>query len=706
MQITHTDIIKRNGRFWISQRLLLAEFPELTETYMRTAARPRYKNTVADCFKKLDTLPDTGSAWRYAKIDGQFYYAYDNIPDKLPAMYKSNLPRPAELENMMQEARENKATSDVETFIKKYAADKQPDYLHCYTGHTKIQQQNLATACAYVEAICAWIREQQYNIKSNDLFNQLSDIFQKEDIPYLPHNYRKLKERLLPVLNGDKAIAESVWLPRADNANAKKYDDAEVESWILNLRDMGQNFTNAFIIRKINELCTLWEKPRPSDRWIGGIMQRPNVEFLTTQNRFGDKSSHGVRHRDSIPLAKAQFAGDCWEVDATRFNIIPHQASAEMVGEAKAKKPQYMFTIQVRDVYSGDIIGVEWDYRENRWAYISALAMAVKETGYLPYELRMDKFPGHNTPEFQNFVADLHARGVKVTFTSKTTGKARLERHFGTLQTVFMQHSEFYYGQGIRSRRRYAHRSEKYLAAISRKAKADGYDFAAATHEGDQIISKYRNTPLSEYSRKYATITKSPRQLHEESEKPNVKLVEARTYSYLFGLKKKLQIVNNGLLFTEIYKTEFIYRITDYNIISRYKEVLVCYDLEDLSFCHLYEVSDSPMKKYLGVAEDNSRAQTFGPDAEGWGSVQKQKAIIADINQLKLAELSMKKAVGDDIVAMLTPGTTNKDVYGDAETFFTNSELMTPVIGKVSARKSNAVQDDDGDMNVDPRSEY
>lgn len=88
------------------------------------------------------------------------------------------------------------------------------------------------------------------------------------------------------------------------------------------------------------------------------------------------------------------------------------------------------------------ILGYSFDYVENSLGWLSAVRMAIQRVGHLPHRLVTDKFPGHNTEEISNFLKLIEKQGTTVIFTSAATGKARLERWFGTLQTVFMQCSE------------------------------------------------------------------------------------------------------------------------------------------------------------------------------------------------------------------------------------------------------------------------
>ncbi len=64
--------------------------------------------------------------------------------------------------------------------------------------------------------------------------------------------------------------------------------------------------------------------------------------------------------------------------------------------------------------------------------------MAVETAGHLPYELAYDRFPGHNTTEWELLFERMKTIGVKLTKTHKATGKAAVERFFGTLQDVIL----------------------------------------------------------------------------------------------------------------------------------------------------------------------------------------------------------------------------------------------------------------------------
>lgn len=95
MNIGQDDIIVRTfqntPKVWLSERFICNELGNDTADYCRKFARPTYKKSVSPCHRTKDILPATGKSWRYARIDGRFYYDYDYIPDRKDTRYRSRL---------------------------------------------------------------------------------------------------------------------------------------------------------------------------------------------------------------------------------------------------------------------------------------------------------------------------------------------------------------------------------------------------------------------------------------------------------------------------------------------------------------------------------------------------------------------------------------------------------------------------------------
>lgn len=95
MNIGQDDIIVRTFQniptVWVSERFICNTLGDNTADYCRKFARPTYKKSVSPCHRTKEVLPVTGKSWRYARIDGRFYYDYDYIPDRKDTQYRTRL---------------------------------------------------------------------------------------------------------------------------------------------------------------------------------------------------------------------------------------------------------------------------------------------------------------------------------------------------------------------------------------------------------------------------------------------------------------------------------------------------------------------------------------------------------------------------------------------------------------------------------------
>lgn len=401
-------------------------------------------------------------------------------------------------------------------------------------------------------------------------------------------------------------------------------------------------------------MCAIAQKNAPSFSWIEHFFADKANKFLTgaARHRSGRK---GANYRDYLPIAGALYAGDCWQMDGTRINFIPHRSED---GSEKS-----LIIIAVRDVHSGDIIGCHFDTKEDRYGYIHALNMAVVETGHLPYELVHDRFPGHNTDEWSIITEKMKREATKVTISSTATSKAHVERCFSTLQDVFMQDFPWYYGQGVQSRHEAAHRSPEYLVSVKKRARREGWDFNAAWRSAMQVVHNYRTTPLSEYSRKNSEVHESPQQLYQVSETPNVNKVDDFTRVELFGTMRKQTIRNNGIIRMRIHKAEYVYKIDDYDIIKHYKKVNVYYDLEDLSKIYLFAPEDSINTHFLCEVQEERAVQVYGPNAdyERLAKMKKKRKEIRERRQQELEEVVAHSAGEVDLLLAAAAPKTSSD---------------------------------------------
>lgn len=675
MNFRHGDIITRNTgdkqTVWVSQRLII-DISGISEKQLRTKLRFNYKNSVQKCYHHHNILPDTGKGWRWAKMPEGFYYDLARIPNRAPQNYRELFGDAQELVRNYEDFLNGTQSTEFETMFKRHLNRVFRTYLEFYNDANEVQRPALAKACAVIDFILE--HKDNYPGTKSKIYKDLEPVLKKLDLQYIPHNHLRLKEKIDELFATESlSIPDIIKLPRTGNTNSMVFDDPELVSWAMQLRNMPKNYSNDYIIRKITDMCELVGKRTPSRRWYGqNIFEQNGTKFLTAKRYGSSRKSH--IHKSYIPFANALFAGDCWEMDATRVNITSHEVEIvnEKTGE-KTKAYKFLMVVAIRDVHSGDILGYSFSHAENHIVYADAIKMAVQKTGYLPYEIVTDRFPGHNTPQITDLFARLEALGVHIEFAFDANRKAGVERFFRTLQQITMPDSDYFYGDGIQSRSLSAFRSPEYIAQIKKEAKKAGFDMYKAVEESTYIIETFRDTLYSKYSRKHSKLNRSPRELHNDSEKPHVIEVSEATISMLFGLKKTVQIRNNGQIVTEILGVKMHYFIGAeyYDIIKNYhtQSVVLSYDIEDLSVVFLWE-KHGHLLKSLCEAEYFEEAQKFGPN-KVMNQVGVAKAREKAIEALK--EQDYQDTIGEENLMLGKYG--KKDHLNTADDYYNNNTI-------------------------------
>lgn len=707
MNFKQGDILVKNPQqgktVWMNQRLII-DVLGVSDDLLRSTMRKRFKQSVQPCHRHHNILPDTGKSWRWAKINGQFYYDLSRIPNRKPTYYRNQFGDAETLVEQYNDAIKGSQKNLFELEFKNYVDGKYRDYLPCYFQHTKLQANALAKACAIIEFTIVSKENHEFKTSAH-IYKLVAQLVDKYDYKYIGKQYRTLQQKVEKVENEGFSISDVIELPRAGNNNAVVYlDDSEIYGWSMQLRACGMNYSNETIIRMVSKQCQLVGKPEPSRRWFGTtIFEQHLTKYLTSAKRFGSGTTRGQAHQSYVPKQSAIHAGDCWQVDATRMNLVSHKRVVTTVdkstGEVKEeKKDGFLFVIAIRDVHSGDVLGYNFDYSENRWSVSQALKMAVLEAGYLPYQIIFDRFPGHNTKEIQTLFENLEALGVKVEISHEANTKAAVERWFGTMQSVFMDGTAYYYGEGVKSRRDNAHRSPEVLKAMRQKANKEKFDFQGAWDECASIVEAYRTTPFSYYSRKHAKVNESPKMLHAKSDKPLVIDLKKHTVSMLFDYKTNFKVKKNGLILKEVLGMELYYQIDDYEVFSRYANVWMSYDLEDLNKVNLFDRNDN-LWLYLGEATLQERPQLYGENPE-YKKLAKIQQKHREIEAKKAAELDGIITLGSE-VPMMMGQYTKKEEAEMTETAYLLEESNTSTISIKKAVGDNLNDSDNDSDDID-----
>jgi hypothetical protein len=705
------DILIKKNQLWLSESYLIGALKGVNEVYLRKVRSDKsYKG------------------WIHNRINGKIYYDYDSIPDKSPNCYKSQLPDYEILRGLSKTQKVAIADEDEVKNIVEAALNRDyVPFMRHYT-ETPLQQKGLAQAAAIIDGITRWLMDNDIPKKNQLSFLEVCERVlkgYKTERFYLPTNNRRLQDKVNELIqlysgnnqsdnedeSGEKYvtilgegpirradISDIIYAPRMGNINKQKFDDAEVKAWIMLLRGSGLNVTNALITRKIRFLCEVNGKGVPSQSWFSEILAKHETKIITASKRWGD----GInlrRYKGYIPHQRPCFAGDCWQMDGTRFNTIAWKVKNEHTGKWVEK---YLMLICIRDVYSGYVLGWSFGLSEDRWMYAQALKMAYERAGHFPNELVSDKFPGHNTEQWIDTRKRLEKSGVKCTITSEASGKAQLERWIGTLQTVFEAESLYYYGEGIRSKRPYAHRHPAYMDRLRKRAQKDGWDAAKSIQEAEVIVERYNATPINYYSKKYRNVAESPQQLYEQSEKPHVVLVPKQA-AYLACCELKEMQIYGDQITTTIDGEEYHYAVSDAAVWLKYPKILMSYDPQDLNTIWLF---DPKTEKYLSEATTIEKVQRYGAGAnmEAHG---KRKAQLKANEALKneLFDILIEPAQGVNEETLLRVGRIQKDLSEAAETQFYELPEALPM-DTVEPTKKVEDESDDFDPRTWGRSQY
>lgn len=584
-----------------------------------------------------------------------------------------------------------------------------------YPGIDNPQLKCLCRAAAVLEETVKWYNQKGISFKDHApvkivakwLKENMEEYF---PIKYIPTYHLNLMEKVKAYAIESKPLNEIIYLPRTGNDNRSSH---KIEKWWKEVaiyhRVKGKNLTQAQIYRKIDEMAVRVKNECPSESTVRQFLYKN--EHLTVQHHSDLNNKRFQRHRSSVPLSRAMYSDDCWEMDGTQVQFIGHLTGNK--GKSGKSETKSLYVIAVRDVYSGAYLGYWYGYSESEHAYRSALKMAVEITGRLPYELRYDQFPGSTSAGWKYLAGEkgipgaLEKHGVKITKTSKSSGKANAERGFYTLQQVFEAEKEQYIGHGIKSSLAHARPTEQYIARTLKTFLNNGWDFDKAWQAHSAVIAAYNQTPMCKYSRKYADLTQSPWDLYQGGIDEAGRAVSPIEISELFWNARSEGIRNNRIEFTDRGKKYRYYIGADEMELLEYqrKNVVLTIRHDPFDFSKIM-VFDGKNGAFLAELTEQADIQTYGKNAD-WESVAKFKEKDKALNDRK------KKALSEydlsEETAVLLPMNTEKIVYNDALTRHAHQNagewMPKKKVSKPAKNLINTGFDDDFDVDEYVRSQ-
>lgn len=456
MQLLPNDILIRNYKdgetLWVSQRLVL-QVCQVTEEYLRTRARALFKKSIQKGYKYGDFLPNTGSAWRWGKVNGTFYYDYDCLPDRKPTYYRSTFGAKHELlqayealqsadKCSKQNQLKNAIQAQVNTFI------DNTDITYYMYGAMVGFNQNQAEQMATGRAWCLWILKQLYNDnfkllginKKQDFYQVCTDMlaplelegFKINSAAYLRNKVnefplsRDLKEQLNFFISGkygnDNAQIVGKY-PLVDESTGQIYQFDIHQAMMFHLY-MNPGGSSKEYIR------SLWERDYCEDvkefdlqpvayRTFCHHLTRFNKSILTAKARHGE--DHYKKHVQTyVTTERLQFAHSLFAGDGSGTINYKYYKTKKVKGkEVRELNTMKLYVILITDVASRNIAG---------WSV--APVGSHKETDVMMKEaVKMAIENGGNQTMFE-FISDNHG-----AFTSKES-KSFLKLAFNKVRTI------------------------------------------------------------------------------------------------------------------------------------------------------------------------------------------------------------------------------------------------------------------------------
>lgn len=519
--------------------------------------------------------------------------------------------------------------------LKKYADIK--------TEHGELRERQLkclSRAAAVLDEVVEWYSTKGLKWKDSSGYETATKWIAEHQklyfpLKYLPMNKVRFKEKVDLMVKEKLAGHEVIKLPRADNDHKVKFDDTvkkEILSLVVRQMISGKGWSNQQIIRMVQKRYTLWEESVPSEATVRRLMNLPKTQAIVNSVRFDDGSKKKQKWRTSTPLARAMFAGDCWEMDGTKVQWD----GFEVDGVRRS-----LYIVACRDVYSGAYLGWSYGLAENSDMYWEALRMAVEITSQLPYELRVDRFS--KTKELDTLFEKMEKLGMKYTEGKVSTSKAMMERGFKTLQEVFESQEKMWIGEGILSGDENSRPTAVYLQASRKRLKSEGWDWDKAWTTHNELMMRYNSTKFSEYSKRFKNIEQSPMQLYETCEKPTTLKLEIWDKPALFWAEQLREIKNYQLVFERRGEKAITFDLNDVqyaHIHTNYPKVTVRYDKETLEEIMLF---DPKTDKHLATIKRFVKIQLYGKDAEFGRNQEYQtnrKALQAELKKQRIETLA------------------------------------------------------------------
>lgn len=283
-----------------------------------------------------------------------------------------------------------------------------------------------------------------------------------ESIPDYIHFSRRIakyKKVLQEGVLADEFVKDSKFL------KSKKLTDEFHKSMLMYYASNPKHYSARQLAEFINFHAEKESKMHISESWVKNMLNNPNDNSFRTMI---DSARMGAKYTNDTILpylsrTDSMYPNNTWFIDGTPMQIYSKDKHGRM---------QRLYIFVVLDACTRRIVGFDINTTgEDRFMVMNAIKMAIRYTGYIPYEIVSDNFSANKTEEIKNLQAELLKFGTKWRFAKvgNAQDKSQVERFNGTFQTVEQSILEEYIGEGITTRRDNGRICSEFLKELFKK---------------------------------------------------------------------------------------------------------------------------------------------------------------------------------------------------------------------------------------------
>ena len=402
----------------------------------------------------------------------------------------------------------------------------------------------------------------------------------------LPTNIRRFEEKFKEYR---KNGYESLIKKSSFKNNAAKLNDSSKDWVIARWSSSIDKCTIEQLFTEYNQRAAKfgWKQIQEA-RTLYLFLHKPEIKPLWFGCRFGElkfKEKYIRQHRTLLPTKRDTL----WYGDGTKLNYYYRDEN----GQAAT-----VSVYEVMDVYSEVFLGYHISKNEDFEAQFHAYKMAMKTSGYKPFEIRFDNQGGHKKLQNSQFFKNLAQLAIT---TQPYNGKSKtIESSFGRFQAQYLHREWFFTGMNITAKSDESKVNREFINA--------NVTNLPTLEEVIKIYEKHRR----EWNEDIHFETGKRRiDMYMESKNEKATKINPWDMIVLFGMinPKPITYRSNGIIM-DVKKQKYQFEVLkngipdiDFNLRHIDKEFYVGYFLEDMTTVALYEKTANGDYRFVAMAD-------------------------------------------------------------------------------------------------------